>query len=59
MQKNGDYLLLIVLYVGDLIITSVSYTGLREIKSILRKYLSMIELFLLRQFIGLKVNKND
>ena len=59
MQKNEDCLLLIVFCVGDLIITGLSYTGLREIKSGLRKYFSMAELFLLRQFIGLKVNQID
>ena len=57
MQQKGGCLLLIVLYVDDFLITNGSAVGLRHIKSSLRNEFSMTNLWLLRQFIGLEVNK--
>ena len=57
MKKEG-FLLLVVLYVDNLLITSSSAIGLSSIKSTLNKEFSMTELGLLRQFIGLQVSKN-
>ena len=48
---------MIVLYVDDLLITSGLGAGLRGIKSDLSEAFSMNDLGLLRQFIGLEVNK--
>ena len=56
-RRKRDPFLLIFLYVDDLIITSGSVAGLRRIKSYLSKEFSMIDLGMLRQFIGLEVNK--
>ena len=57
MQKKEGFLLLIVLYVDDLLITSSSVVGLRSIKSSLNKAFTMTDLRLLRQFIGLEVSQ--
>ena len=59
MQKKGDCLLLIVFYVDEFLITGGSPAGLRVIKSTLRKCFSMIDIGLLRQFIGLEESQND
>ena len=48
---------MIVMYVDDLIITRGSTTGLSDIKSSLRKEFSMTDIGMIRQFIGLEVNK--
>ena len=56
MQKKEGSLILIVLYVGDLFITRSSAAGLRSIKYALNKAFAMIDLGLLRQFIGLEVS---
>ena len=50
-------MLLIVLYVDDLFITSSFVVGLRNIKFALNKSFTMIDLGLLRQFIGLEVSQ--
>ena len=56
---KGGFLLFIVLYVDDFLITGGSSTGLREIKPSLRKEFSMTSLGFLRLFIGLEVNKKS
>ena len=58
MQKKDGSLLLIVLYVDDFLITSSSVAGLRSNNSALNKALTMTDLGLLRQFIGLEVSQN-
>ena len=58
MQKKEGSLLLIVMYVDDWLITSSSAAGLRSIKLALNKAITMTDLGLLRQFIGLKVSQN-
>ena len=57
MKKKEGFLLLVVLYVDDLLITSSSATGLSRIKSALNKEFTITDLRLLRQFIGLKVSQ--
>ena len=57
MKKEG-FLLLVVLYVDDLLITSNSAAGFSSINSALNKSFAMTDLGLLRQFIGLKVSQN-
>ena len=56
MAKKVGFFLLVVLYVDDLIITSISTVGLRSISSDLNKAFTMTDLVLLRQFIGLEVS---
>ena len=58
MQKKEGSLLLILLYVDDFLITSSSASRLSSIKSALNKAFAMIDLGLLRQFIGLEVSQN-
>ena len=48
MKKKEGFLLLVVLYVDDLLITSSSVAGLSSIKSALNKAFSMNDLGLLR-----------
>ena len=48
MKKKEGFLLLVVLYVDDLLITSSSATGLRSIKSAVNKAFTMNDLVLLR-----------
>ena len=55
MQQRKGSLLLIVLYVDDFLITSISSTGLRSIKSALSKAFPVTYLGLLRYFIGIEV----
>ena len=55
MQKKEVFLILIVFYVDELLITSSSNTRLSNIKYTLNKEFAMSDLGLLRQFIGLKV----
>ena len=57
MKKIEGFLLLVVLYVDDLLITSSSTAGLSSIKSALNKAFTMTDLGLLRQFIGLEVSQ--
>ena len=57
MKKKDGFLLLVVMYVDDLLITSSSATGLSSIKSALNKVFSMTDLGLLRQFIGPEVSQ--
>ena len=57
MQKKEGSLLLIVLYMDDFLITSISAAGLRSIESALNKAFTMTGLGLLRQFICLKVSQ--
>ena len=49
---------MIVLYVDDFLITSISVARLRSIKSALDKAFAIIDLGLLRRFIGLEVSQN-
>ena len=56
MKKKEGFLLLVVLYVDDLLITSSSVAGLSSIKSALNKAFAMFDLGLLRQLIGLKLS---
>ena len=58
MKKKEGFLLLVVLYVDELIITSSYTIGLSSIKSALNKAFSMTDLGLLRQFIGLELSQN-
>ena len=57
MQKKEGLFLLSVLYVDDFLITSSSVARLSKIKFSLNKAFTMIDLGLLRQFIGLKVRQ--
>ena len=57
MQKKEGFSFFIVLYVDDFLITSNSVAGLRSIKLALNKEITMTDLGLLRQFIGLKVSQ--
>ena len=51
-------MLLVVLYVDDLLITRSSIAGLSSIKFSLNRVFAMIDLGLLRQFIGIEVTHN-
>ena len=57
MQKKQGFLLLVVLYVDDFLITRSSIARLRNIKYALNKSFTMTDLGLLRQFIGLEVSQ--
>ena len=59
MKKKEEFFLLVVLYVGDLLITNSFAVGLSSIKSALNKAFAMTDLGLLRQFIGLEVSQNN
>ena len=57
MKKEEDFLLLVVLYMDDLLITTSFVASLSSIKSSLNEAFAMTDLGLLRQFIGLKVSQ--
>ena len=48
MKKKEGFLLIVVLYVDELLITGGSAIGLRDIKSLLSKKFSMTDLGMLR-----------
>ena len=59
MDQKGGSLFFIVLYVDGLLIGSSSAVGLRSIKSALSEAFTMIDLGLLKQFIGLEVSQKN
>ena len=59
LQKHDGILQVIVLYVDDLLITSTCTTSIGSIKSYLHSEFSMTDLGLLRQFLGLEIEKSE
>ena len=55
----GDLLQLIVLYVDDLLFTGICTKYIGSIKSSLHNEYSMTDLGLLKQFLGLEIEKYD
>ena len=58
-QHFDDSILIIVLYVDDILITGSCIPDIGSIKSSLHNAFSMNELGLLKQFLGLKIEKYD
>ena len=59
LQHIGDSLQVIVLYVDDILITRSCINDIGSIKSSLHSYFSMADLGLLKQFLGLEIEKSD
>ena len=59
LQKRDGILQVIVLYVDDLLITGSCTNLIGQIKSSLHSEFSMTDLGLLRQFLGLEIEKNE
>ena len=59
LQHVGDLLKVIVLYVDDILITWSCTNDIGAIKSSLHSEFSMTDLGLLKQFIGLEIEKSD
>ena len=59
LQQHDGILQVIVLYVDDLLITSSCTNLIGQIKSSLHSEFAMIDLGLLRQFLGFKIEKNE
>ena len=58
-QQNHDILQVIFLYVDYLLITSSCTNLVGQIKSSLHNEFAMTDLGLLRQFLGLEIEKNE
>ena len=56
-QQYDDHLIIIVLYVDDLLITSSIVTSISVIKTTLHNAFEMSDLGLLKQFLGLEIEK--
>ena len=59
LQDVGDLLQVIVLHVDDLLITGSCTKEIGSIKSYLHSEFSMTDLGLLRQFLGLEIEKPE
>ena len=58
IQKYDGYLIIIVLYVYELLITGSTVASISVIKTSLHNAFEMSDLGLLKQFMGLKIEKN-
>ena len=58
LQKHDDNFIIIVLYVDDLLITGSTIASILAIKTALHNAFEMIDLGLLKQFLGLEIEKN-
>ena len=59
LQNIGDSLKVIVFYVDDILITGSCIDDIRSIKSSLHSDFSITGLGLLKQFLGLEIEKSD
>ena len=59
LNKNGVVLYVIVMYVYDLLITGICNKQIGSIKASLHSEFAMIDLGLLRQFLGLEIEKSE
>ena len=58
LQQYDGHLIIIVLYVDDLLITSSTVASISVIKTALHNAFEMSDLGLLKQFLGLEIEKN-
>ena len=58
LQKHDGHLIIIVLYVDDLLITGSTVASISAIKIALHNAFEMSDLGLLKQFLGLEIEKH-
>ena len=58
LQQHDGHLIIIVLYVDDLLITGSTIASISAIKTALHNAFEMSDLGLLKQFLGLEIEKN-
>ena len=59
LQKHDGIFQVIFIYVDDLLITGICTNSIAQIKSSLHSEFAMTDLGLLRQFLGLEIEKNE
>src|SRR5882757_7206796 len=58
LQRHDGYLIIIVLYVDDLLITGCTVASISAINTALHNAFEMSDLGLLKQFLGLEIEQN-
>ena len=59
IQQSDGHLIIIVLYFDDLLITGSTVASISAIKTALHNAFEMSDLGLLKQFLGLEIEKNS
>ena len=59
LQQYNVHIIIIVLYVDELLITGSTFSSISTIKAALHNAFEMSDLGLLKQFLGLEIEKNS
>ena len=59
LKQNYGHIIIIILYVDDLLITGIIVSSISAIKTDLHNAFEMSDLGLLKQFLGLEIEKNS